>query len=109
MMRGSAIALALVLGASGGVAQEFATLKGHSGWVGAVAFSPDGQRLATASADHTVKVWDAVSRKLLVTLEGHKDIVCSTASSPDGKMLASGDFGHTAIVFSSLQAQPKRR
>jgi WD40 repeat protein len=41
--------------------KELLTLRGHSGFVSAVAFSPDGKRLATASwEDHTAKVWEAV-------------------------------------------------
>ncbi|TKA38987.1 hypothetical protein B0A49_13918, partial [Cryomyces minteri] len=45
------------------------TLEGHSHWVSAVAFSPDGKLLASASWDSTVKVWDAGTGTTLQTLE----------------------------------------
>ncbi len=49
-----------------------------------VAFSPDGSRLATASADETVKVWDSTNGELLFTVAGH-----AVAFRPDGKELAT--------------------
>src|SRR5215510_6026112 len=50
---------------------DLLTLKGHLHIVGSVAFSPDGNRLASGSADQTVKLWDAVSGQELMTLKGH--------------------------------------
>ena len=46
-----------------------------------MAWSPDGKRLATASDDHTAKVWDAATGKELLTLRGHSGFVYSVAYS----------------------------
>jgi WD40 repeat protein len=54
------------------------TLEGHSGFVYSVAFSHDSTRLASASGDNTVKIWDASSGACLQTLEGHSGRVSST-------------------------------
>jgi WD40 repeat protein len=71
-----------------------ATLKGHDGAVQAVAFSPDGTLLASASADHTIMIWDTATGKEVKTLAGHQDVVEALAFSADGKTLASSTGGH---------------
>jgi WD40 repeat protein len=63
------------------------TLEGHSGSVRSVAFSHDSTRLASASDDSTVKIWDASNGDCLQTLEGHSDSVTSVAFSHDSTRL----------------------
>ena len=66
-----------------------------------MAFSPDGQRLASASADQTVKIWDTATGKELFALKGHAARVRSVAFSPDGQRLASGSDDQTVKIWDS--------
>ncbi len=75
------------------------TFKGHKALVWCVVFSPDGTRLATASEDGTVKVWDTANGREIRPLKGHKSFVASVAFSPDGKQLASASFDRTVLLW----------
>jgi WD40 repeat protein/serine/threonine protein kinase len=77
------------------------TLEGHAGWVSSVAFSPDGQRLASGSSDKTLKVWDSATGKELFALKGHGGVVTSVAFSPDGQRLASASIDQTVKIWDS--------
>jgi WD40 repeat protein len=75
------------------------TLEGHSDTINSVAFSHDSMRLASASDDGTVKIWDASSGACLQTLEGHSDGVNSVAFSPDSTRLASASRERTVKIW----------
>jgi hypothetical protein len=66
------------------------TLYGHTNSVESVAFSPDGTRIATGSADQTAKVWDARTGRPQLELKGHTYGVVSVAFSPDGRRIVTG-------------------
>jgi WD40 repeat protein len=65
----------------------------------AIAFSPDGTRIATGNPDHTVRLWDVTSGAFLRTLEGHGKWVFSVAFSPDGKTIASASDDQTVKLW----------
>jgi WD40 repeat protein/uncharacterized caspase-like protein len=72
---------------------------GHSGYVVAVAFSPDGRLVLSGSYDHSLKLWEAATGRLVRTFEGHQDEVWSVAFSPDGRLLLSGSYDNTLKLW----------
>ena len=69
-----------------------ATLKGHTDFVTSVAFSPNGQKLASGSWDDTIRLWNPRTAEHLRTLIGHTNDVTSVAFHPAGTWLASGSL-----------------
>jgi WD40 repeat protein len=67
--------------------------------VWALAFSPDGTRLATTCSDRAIRIWDTSDGKCVRTLRGHADEVWSVAFSPDGKTLASGGKDGSVMLW----------
>jgi WD40 repeat protein len=97
-----------------------ATLFGHTSWVSSVAFSPDGQTLASASCGEFVEedtwrcirgeiiLWEvATEQQIGEPLQGHTSEVLSVAFSPDGTTLASGSWDQTIILWDVASGQPR--
>lgn len=74
-------------------------LKGHTDWVLSVAFSPDGQTVASGSFDQTIRLWHRATGECLKVLRGHKNWIHSVAFSPDGRWLASGSSDQTIQLW----------
>jgi WD40 repeat protein len=75
------------------------TLRGHAGFIGRIAWSPNGQLLASPSEDKTIRLWQGESGEHLGTLQGHEEVVTSVTFDWTGRTLASGSGDQTVKLW----------
>ena len=78
----------------------------HTQGIFDVSFSPDGQIIATASGDRTVKLWNQNGK--ITTLNGHRDIVRSVSFSPDGQIIATASGDRTVKLWNPEDKKDKK-
>src|SRR5262249_29584583 len=88
-----------------GTGNSIAVLPGHDDWVESVAWAPNNSRVASASADHTGRVW---SMTPLLSLVGHTNAVYSVAYSPTSLQIATGSADYTVRLWNPTTGAVER-
>ncbi len=78
-----------------------ALLKGHKNVINGLAFSPDGSRLISGSADNTAIIWDVATHEAKLKLEGHTAAILVVAFTPDGERLVTASRDHDLRLWSA--------
>jgi len=71
----------------------------HTSYIRGLAFSPNGQILASGSNDHTIKLWNVSNGTYIRTLVGHSSGVDAVSFSQDGQYIASGSTDYTSKIW----------
>ena len=79
--------------------QLITSIQAHNKIIWDVAYSPNGNTIASASADNLIKIWDANTGRLKQTFDAHKDITFGIAFSPDGKTLVSSSKNKAIVLW----------
>ena len=80
-------------------AEEPVVLSGHRGAINMALFTPNGERVVTASVDHTARLWDAQTGDVIRVFEAHQGPLYCLAVSADGRMLVTGAQDNTLRLW----------
>ena len=81
--------------------RQLRRLDGHDGAVNGLVFAPDGTRLATASGDNTLKVWDPLTGESLLTVPAPATVY-NVSWSPDGTRIAMLPLDGTVVMLDAV-------
>jgi WD40 repeat protein len=79
--------------------EPFQTLRGHQNRILAIAFSPNGNTLASGSLDRTIKIWNPETHQCHLTLQGHQSWIWDVAFHPNSNTLASASYDRTVKLW----------
>lgn len=88
--------------------KESKVLMGHQGPVRGVAFSPEGSKILSGSADQELCLWELTSGEPIRSMAGHQGAVTSVAFSPDGRCALSGGIDKTVRLWDVATGEPRQ-